>query len=365
MADPSLDALRAGCARSLTYHGPKHDSLAATLRELAGLATEEARKDLYGEGALIEDFEREIAALLGKEAAVFMPSGTMAQQIALRIWADRRGRRAIGFHPLCHLEIHEEKAYQRLHGLSGVHIGSPHRRVTLDAVKGVKEPLAALVLELPQRGIGGQLPGWEELAETAALARERGWAMHLDGARLWETGPFYGRPYSEIGSLFDTVYVSFYKGLGGIAGCALAGPGDVIAEARIWQRRHGGNLVHLYPYVLAARAGMAARLPKMAAYVAKAQEVAARIGALAGVEIVPDPPQTNMMHAYLRGDQAKLEAAGQAIARERRVWLFGKLQASPVPGWSLFEINIGDGALELSADEIGSLFEELFARAVG
>jgi threonine aldolase len=72
-------------------------------------------------------------------------------------------------------------------------------------------------------------------------------ALHLDGARLWECRPFYGRDYAQIAGLFDSVYVSFYKTLGGIAGAALAGPADVIAEARVWQRRQGGNLVRLFP----------------------------------------------------------------------------------------------------------------------
>ena len=71
--------------------------------------------------------------------------------------------------------------------------------------------------------------------------------MHMDGARLWESAPFYGRSYAEIAALFDTVYVSFYKGVGAIAGAALAGPADFIAEARVWQRRHGGDLVNSTP----------------------------------------------------------------------------------------------------------------------
>ena len=62
-------------------------------------------------------------------------------------------------------------------------------------------------------------------------------ALHLDGARLWESRPFYENArYAEIAALFDTVYFSFYKGLGGLAGGALAGPADVIAEARVWQQ---------------------------------------------------------------------------------------------------------------------------------
>ncbi len=81
--------------------------------------------DLYGQGDLINDFEEQVAELLGKPGGVFMPSGTMAQQIALRIHANRSHTQHIAFHPTCHLEIHEQKGYQLLHGLYGVHVGSP------------------------------------------------------------------------------------------------------------------------------------------------------------------------------------------------------------------------------------------------
>lgn len=365
MPAADVDAVRARCARALAYHGPQQESPATVLRELAAAAEGVLAPDRYGEGELIAGFEREIAQLLGKEAAVFMPTGTMAQQIAMRIWADRRGRRSMAFHPLCHLELHENKAYQLLHGLHAVLVGSQHRLLGLDDLRKVADPLAALLLELPQRGIGGQLPAWDDLAAAASWARESGVALHLDGARLWESAPFYERSHAEIAGLFDSVYVSFYKGLGGIAGCALAGPASFVAEARVWQRRHGGNVVQLYPYVLSARAALAKRLGRMPLYVQKARSIAARLARVEGIEIVPDPPQTNMMHLHLYGAKERLEAAAIAIAEERAVWMFGKLQPGPIPARSLFELTVGDAALELHDDEIAELFEALFARAKG
>jgi len=81
--------------------------------------------DLYGTGAVLEAFERKVADLLGFEAARFMPSGVMAQNIALRVWADRAGRSQVGMHPTSHLELHEERAYARLHGLDVTLANSP------------------------------------------------------------------------------------------------------------------------------------------------------------------------------------------------------------------------------------------------
>ena len=89
----------------------------------------------------------------------------------------------------------------------------------------VAEPPGALVIELPQRDLGGQQPDWAGLEAQASWARERGAAVHLDGARLWESAAGYGQPPADVASLFDTVYVSFYKGLGALPGLLRGGPG--------------------------------------------------------------------------------------------------------------------------------------------
>ena len=108
--DAELTALRDRCTRFLHGHGPVR---AADL--LATIPTETA-VDRYGDGGVVAALEAEIAGLLGKPAAVFLPSGTMAQQAVLRVHADRRGRRTIVFHPMCHLEQREGQGYRRLQG---------------------------------------------------------------------------------------------------------------------------------------------------------------------------------------------------------------------------------------------------------
>jgi threonine aldolase len=351
-----------GCTRFLSHHYPRTPR--RVFSELAAWADEAAREDRYGEGEVIASFEQEIAGLLGKEAAVFMPSGTMCQQIALRIWAERVGTSHIAFHPTSHLELHEQGAYKRLHHLEATLVGGPERLFTLDDLKQVSLPLAALLVELPQREIGGQLPSWEDLCQIAEWAVERDVRLHLDGARLWECKPFYKKSYAEMAALFDTIYVSFYKGLGGIAGAVLAGPTDLIAESRIWQRRHGGNLVRLYPYVLAARKGIEERLARMQDYHEKALEVAGVLGRFPQISVTPEQPQTNMMHVYLEaGEPEKMEVAALEVARESGVWLFTALRTNNPRGRPMFEVSIGDAGLDLKAEEIETLFRALFEKA--
>src|SRR5215472_8112949 len=111
--DDDLAALRGQCTRSFRGHGME------TAASMLAVIPPDTTLDTYGKGGVVADLEAEICRVLDKPAAVFLPSGTMAQQTALRVHADARGRRTVIFHPMCHLEQHEEQAYQRLHGLVG------------------------------------------------------------------------------------------------------------------------------------------------------------------------------------------------------------------------------------------------------
>lgn len=148
-----------------------------------------------------------------------------------------------------------------------------------------------LLLELPQREIGGQLPDFDELEAQLRWARDRGAGTHLDGARLWETAPYYRRTPAQIAALFDTVHVSLYKGLGGLGGCCMAGEPELIEEARSWRTRHGGSAVALWPYAASGLVGLNQRLPRMPAYFAHATAIAERVRGIARVRVLPERPR--------------------------------------------------------------------------
>jgi threonine aldolase len=187
--------------------------------------------------------------------------------------------------------------------------------------------------------------------------------LHFDGARLWESGPFYGRSYAEIAALADSVYVSFYKGLGGLAGCILAGPADFLAEVRVWQTRMGGNLYTVFPYVIAASDGLAHHLPKMAGYRVRAQEVAAALAGELGLPVAPDPPHTNAFQVFLPHSAGALEEAGRIIAEQDHAWLLGWLVETAVPSLTMMEIQIGEAAEAWTTEEIVAAFRRLLALA--
>ncbi len=349
--------LREQCDRTLLDHGIP--TPAGVLAEVASLPAGDLAVDYYGEGGVVGTLEDEVRGLLDKPAAVFMPSGTMAQQIALRIHADRRSRRTVAFHPTCHLELHEDKAYQRLHGLVGRPAGDARELITLDDLEDIHEPIAALLLELPQREIGGRLPSWEDLVAQVGWARDRGAAVHLDGARLWEAGPYYDRPLQDIAALFDTVYVSFYKGLGGASGSMLLGDEDLIAEAREWRHRHGGTLFHLWPYAASALAGLRLRLPRMQDYLDHTQAIAVAVSELGGVQVVPDPPQVPMFHLHLRTTPAAITAGIRRLALEQGLWTWSVSMPTETPGVRLLELRVGDATMRLTPREVAAAVAEL------
>jgi threonine aldolase len=308
--------------------------------------------DVYGEGRLIEDFERKIAELTGKAAAAFMPSGTMAQLIAVRIWAQRAGLSRFGLHATSHLMLHEHESYQALFGYHGAVVGDRLRPITAADLEAQRQPLACLVVELPIREAGGQLPDWEQLEALKALARGRNTALHMDGARLWECHAFYGRPYAEIAAGFASVYVSAYKGLGGIAGAVLAGDEDFIGEARLWRRRMGGTLIHQSPMIASAAMRLETRLEQMDACYARALSLAEGLAGVPGVRVNPAKPHVNMMHLHFDAAAEAVLERRDAIAEREGVWLIGGAKPTEVPGWCVSEIYVGDTLVELDNSEV-------------
>jgi threonine aldolase len=352
---PSDDVqdLRDQCTRFLTGHGPVSASeMLATIP--AGTAV-----DRYGDGGVVAELESEIAALLGKPAAVFLPSGTMAQQSVLRVHADRRGRRTVVFHPMCHLHRHENQAHERLHRLTGRPVGDPNRLIGRDDLDAIGEPVAALLLELPQRDLGGQQPSWADLEAQAAWARDRGAAVHLDGARLWESAAGYGKAPGEIAALFDTVYVSFYKGIGALPGCCVAGPDDIVAEVREWRQRMGGTLFGLWPNAASALTCVRRRLPLMPEYLGHARAIAGALAGVPGVRVVPDPPQVPMMHLLLATGPDEFAAVASKLAAEQQVWTWPKSMTTGDPGVQRVELSVGDATCAMDPGEIRDVIAAL------
>ncbi|MBM7692773.1 threonine aldolase [Peribacillus deserti] len=317
-----------------------------------------AESDIYGTGKLIEDFQDKMAAFLGKETAVFFPSGTMAQQIALRIWCDKKGIKKVAYHPLSHLEIHEEDGLKELHGIESILLADKDRLITLEDVVSMSDNIACLLLELPQREIGGQLPEYETLEAISAYCKEKGIKLQLDGARLFEILPYYQKTASEVCDLFDSVYVSLYKGVGGISGAILAGDKEFTEESKVWKRRHGGDLISLYPYIISSDYYFNQRIHKMEQYYHEAKELAALFNGCQNVSTKPKEPVSNMFHVHIALPKEKLEPILVEIYEAAGIGLTSYLKEK-TENECCFEVSVGDAYADLPKEDLKKTFRML------
>ena len=350
--------LRQSC--HMVLHGFAELSPADELRRVADwCAAHGIEHDQYGDADWLQAFERKVAAVLGKPAAVFMPSGVMAQLIAVRLWTQAACVDRIGLHPTSHLLHHEEEAYAALLHCQAVPLGDRLRPMVAADLEAAAQPLACAIVELPLREVGGLLPTWPELEALKATARARGVRLHMDGARLWESAAHYGRSYADIAAGFDSVYVSVYKGIGAPAGALLAGDAAFIAEGRVWRRRFGGALHRLGPLAAAAAMRFDERLALMPALHARALALASGLAGIAGMRVQPRVPHANMMHLHFDAEAEAVMHARDRLAASTGCWLVGGVRPAEVPGWSSCELYVGDQLLGADNATVLPLFSRL------
>jgi threonine aldolase len=271
----------------------------------------------------------------------------MAQVTALRLACEDRGSRLAALHPTSHIFVHERSNYQLLGHFDALQVGDRHRPWTVDDLAAVPDKLGAVGMEVPMREIGGQNPSWDELGAIKAHCRERGVHLHLDGARRWEAAAGYGRTPAAVATGADSVYVSLYKGIGGLGGSMLAGSASFVARAAEWFRREGGNVVHRSPYVVSAAMQFDQRLAAFPACFARTEWLYGELRAHPLIKPNPARPQANMLHLHLPVSRERALAIRDEIAREHGVWLFGRASHAALPESSVVELYVGDNLVNM------------------
>ena len=354
--------LRKNC--SVQLQGFADASPAIQLAELAEWCEQQhIEHDSYGEGQVVALLEQRVAELLGKPAAAFMPSGVMAQLIALKLHTEQHRLNRFGLHQTSHLIGHEEQAYAALFGTHGVLVGEPNRPILAADLQKIKEPLACLFVELPMREIGGQLPSWLELEQLKHESRERDVTLHMDGARLWESRAFYARSYAQIAEGFDSVYVSLYKGIGAIAGAVLAGDEQFVANAKLWRRRMGGTIFRQGPLIASALMRLESRIAQMDVLYQHTILFAEGLNGIKGLTTLPRVPQCNLLHMLFDAPAEAVLEARDSIAEQHGVWLLGYAKEADHPGFSRTEFYVGDQLLAEPQERVMARYQQLMAMA--
>jgi threonine aldolase len=282
---------------------------ARLLGEIA--ATHGIDVDDYSRGGVVAELETRMAALLGTESAVFLPTGTLANHLALRLLA-RTGRRVL-VQAESHLYNDEGDCAQQLSGLTLVPLAPGRATITLAEVEAavagppearVAVPVGAISIETPVRRVAGQAFDAGELRAISAFARQRGIGLHLDGARLLLEAAYTGIAPAETAALFDTVYVSLWKYLNAANGAILAGPRDLLDGLYHQRRMFGGSLPRAWPDAAVALHYLDGFAERFARAVAAAEALFAALSEHPSVTIDRSGLATNVTLLRVRGAAA-------------------------------------------------------------
>ena len=245
--------------------------------------------------------KNEMAELLGKEAAVFMPSGTLANHLAVRLLA-RRGRRVL-VQRQSHLYCDTGDCVPELSGITLVPLAPDKTSFTLEDVAAeiareeegrVRTPIGAISIESPVRRRQGEVFDFAEIQRITSFARERGIGLHLDGARLFLAVPYTGIAPAVYAAPFDTVYVSLYKYFNAAGGAILAGPRQLLDGLYHQRRMFGGGLRQAWPYAAVALHYLEGFGERFAEAAAMADELFRALAEYPQLEIRRTPASTNV-----------------------------------------------------------------------
>jgi len=296
----------------------------------AAMAAAPVGDDQFGEDPTINELQARVAGLLGKDAALWLPSGTMANQVALRALT-RPGDDVIVSRE-SHAVWHETGGGGANAGVQFTEIGCAGRFTASEFIDAIKQrdhmlypPTTLVEVENTHNRAGGIVIDQAEAARICEAARERRITSFLDGARLWNAAVASGRSVSELAAPFDVASVALSKGLGAPAGTMLAGPRDVIRDCIRHRRMLGGAMRQIGILGAAGLYALDHHLDRLAEDHANAQLIASSLRASSHVRLAADPVETNIVIFFL-GDSAPDAAAVVAGARARGVFVvaFGR-----------------------------------------
>jgi len=267
---------------------------------MAAITAASVGDDVFGEDPTINELERRTASLFGKEAGLFVPSGTMSNQIAVRVHC--RPQDEILLEATSHIYLWEAGGPAALSGvtcrtLTGkcglLDVADLEDKIRPDDQHAVRTRLVSLE-NTHNRG-GGTVHPIEQVAAISAWAKVNGLAMHLDGARIWNAMMATGVSGLEWGKHFDTVSVCFSKGLGTPVGSALLGPRDLIAHGRRIRKLFGGGMRQAGFLAAACLYALDHNVERIADDHMNAQIIAAAVAGVPGLTLVPPKVETNLV----------------------------------------------------------------------
>jgi threonine aldolase len=315
-----------------------------------------ADPDDYSLGGAVEKLEARMASLLGKEMAVWLPTGTLANHLAVRLLAG--ARRRVLVQAESHLYNDCGDCCQTLSGLNMIPLAPGKATFSLEEVERaasesvlgrVAAPIGAIQIESPVRRRRGERFDFAQMTKIAAWARERRIGLHLDGARLCLESAYTGRPLKEYAALFDTVYISVYKCFNAASGAVLAGPKALLTDLYHTRRMFGGGLPRSWPFAAMALHYLEGYEQRFRNAVETAERVIAALSADGNFEVQRIPNGTNIF--LLRA------ASVNAPVYQLRLETAGITARAPT-GVDWFTLQVNETWARLPAQEIIARFRK-------
>jgi threonine aldolase len=264
------------------------------------IADAEVGDDVLGDDPTVQALEKRVAEILGTEAAVYMPSGTMTNQVAIRAHTEPGDEILLDANS--HSYFYEAGAPGGVSGVMCRLLPGVRGIFSADDVKAALRPknyhfppTKLLCVENTHNRGGGAVWPLERIAEVAEVARDAGLYLHLDGARLWNASIATGIPERTYASYFNSISVCFSKGLGAPVGSALAGTKEFIHRARRFRKMLGGAMRQVGVIAAGALYALENHRTRLVEDHANAQALAVGIADLAGIELDPESVQTNIV----------------------------------------------------------------------
>jgi threonine aldolase len=287
----------------------------------AAMAAAEVGDDVYGEDPTVNRLEAFTAALLGKQAALFVPTGTQSNLLGVMSHCERGDEYIVG--QQAHTYKYEGGGAAVLGSIQPQPLemeadGSLDLARVAAAIKPDDSHFARTRLLCLENTQGGKVLPLDYLARAARFAREHGLGMHLDGARVFNAAVKQGVAVREIAQHFDTVSVCLSKGLGAPVGSVLCGSAQHVAKARRWRKVLGGGMRQAGVLAAAGLYALEHNVERLAQDHANAQALAEGLHAIPGVQVDPAAVQTNMVFIALAPERAE---ALRGFLRARRILL--------------------------------------------
>jgi threonine aldolase len=264
--------------------------------------------------------------MLGKEAALYVPSGTMSNQICLRLHCQPGDEFLCETN--CHILCYEQGAYAQLFGIAAQPIEGEHGVLHVEQLMGRIRPsnehcvrTRLVCLENTHNRGAGRVQPYDDVAEICGWAAENGLARHLDGARLFNAVVASGISAADWASHFDTVSVCFSKGLGAPVGSALSGPADLIRHARRVRKALGGAMRQVGIIAAGALYALEHHVERLAEDHAHARILAQAIRSIPGLKLTPETVDTNIV-IFDIDPELGTAAAFAARLRDEGVWMY-------------------------------------------